>query len=91
MIDSVALIAEFLGTFLLVLMLFASGGNALMVGGALAGIILLIGKHSGAHVNPAISAAMYMKGSLSLNEFLAYAFVQVAGAVASLYTYRVFA
>jgi glycerol uptake facilitator-like aquaporin len=91
MINSTALIAEFLGTFLLVLTLFASGGNALMVGGALAGIILLVGKISGGHVNPAISAAMYMKGSLSLNEFLAYAFVQLAGGVASLYTYRVFA
>ncbi len=91
MINSTALIAEFLGTFLLVLALFASGGSALMVGGTLAGIMLLVGKLSGAHVNPAISAAMYMKGSLSLNEFLAYAFVQVTGAVASLYTYRVFA
>jgi hypothetical protein len=34
---------------------------------------------------------MFMKGSLSLNELLAYAAVQIAGAVASLYTYRVFA
>ena len=91
MIDSTALIAEFLGTFLLVLSVFASGGNAYVVGGTLAVIILLIGKLSGAHVNPAISAAMYVKGALSLNELAAYAAVQVAGGVASLYTYRVFA
>ena len=90
MIDAVALIAEFLGTFLLVLSVFAFGGNALAVGGTLAIVIALIGKQSGAHVNPAISAAMYMKGSLSLNELLAYVAVQVVGAVASLYTYRVF-
>lgn len=91
MINTTALIAEFLGTFLLVLALFASGGNAFVVGGVLAVILLLVGKLSGGHVNPAISAAMYMKGSLSLNELLSYTFVQVAGAVASLYTYRVFA
>jgi aquaporin Z len=91
MLDSVALTAEFFGTFLLVLSVFASGGNALVIGGTLALIVFLIGKRSGAHVNPAISAAMYYKGSLSMNEFLAYVAVQVAGAVASLFTYRAFA
>ena len=91
MIDATALLAEFLGTFLLVLAVFASGGSALMIGATLAVIVALIGKISGAHVNPAISAAMFVKGSLSLNELLAYAAVQIAGAVASLYTYRVFA
>ncbi len=91
MIDATALIAEFLGTFLLVLSVFASGGSALMIGATLAIVIALIGKISGAHVNPAISAAMYMKGSLSLTELFAYAAVQIIGGVASLYTYRVFA
>jgi hypothetical protein len=33
---------------------------------------------------------MYWKGSLSMNELLAYVAVQVVGAVASLYTFRVF-
>ncbi len=91
MIDATALIAEFIGTFLLVLAMFASGGSALAIGATLALIVAMIGKISGAHVNPAISTAMYMKGSLSLNELLAYIAVQVVGAVASLYTYRVFA
>lgn len=62
-----------------------------MIGATLAVIILLIGKLSGAHVNPAISAAMYAKGALSLNEFLAYSASQVAGGLVSLYAYRVFA
>lgn len=91
MINSTALLAEFLGTFLLVLSVFASGGNAFVVGGTLAGIILLIGKLSGAHVNPAISVAMFARGSLSTNELLAYVVSQVLGGVASLYAYRVFA
>jgi aquaporin Z len=91
MINSTALLAEFLGTFLLVLSVFASGGNAYVIGGTLAVIVLLIGKISGAHVNPAISAAMYVKGALSMNELGAYVASQVAGGVASLYAYRVFA
>lgn len=91
MIDATALFAEFLGTFLLVLSVFASGGSPLLVGATLALIMVLIGKISGAHVNPAISASMYMKGSLSLNELLAYSAMQLIGGVASLYTYRIFA
>ncbi len=91
MIDYIALLGEFLGTFLLVLSVFASGGNAYVVGLTLAVIILLIGKLSGAHVNPAISLAMYVKGSLSMKELLAYVVSQSAGGVASLYAYRVFA
>jgi len=91
MFDSVGLLAEFLGTFLLVLSALATNGNAYAVGGTLALVILLIGKLSGGHVNPAVSAAMYMKGSLSLKELLAYSASQVAGGVVSLYAYRVFA
>jgi len=91
MLDAVTLIAEFLGTFLLVLSVFASGGNAYVVGGTLAVVILLTGKLSGGHVNPAISTAMYVKGGLGLKELLGYVAAQVAGGVASLYAYRVFA
>jgi len=91
MASTTALFAEFLGTFLLVLSVFASGGNAYVIGGTLAVIVLLIGKISGAHVNPAISATMYVKGSLTSTELLTYVASQVAGGVASLYAYRVFA
>ena len=89
--DFVRLIAELLGTFLLVLSVFASGGNAYVIGATLAVIVLLIGKLSGAHVNPAISFAMFMKGSLSVKDLLGYTVSQVLGGVASLYAYRIFA
>ena len=90
MLDAVTLAAEFLGTFLLVLSVFASGGNAYVVGATLAVIIILTGKVSGGHVNPAISMAMYAKGALSFKELLGYVARQLAGGVASLYAYRVF-
>lgn len=90
MLDAVTLAAEFLGTFLLVLSVFASGGNAYVVGATLAVIIILTGKVSGGHVNPAISMAMYVKGAISSKELLGYVVSQVAGGIASLYAYRVF-
>ena len=89
--DFVSLIAEFLGTFLLVLSVFASSGNAYVIGATLAVVILLCKKLSGAHVNPAISFAMFMKGGLSVKEFMGYVVAQMLGGLASLYAYRVFA
>jgi aquaporin Z len=89
--DVVSLIAEFLGTFLLVLSVFASGGNAYAIGATLAVVVLLTGKLSGGHVNPAISFTMFMKGSLSVKELLAYVAAQLLGGLSSLYAYRVFA
>ena len=91
MVSFLPLLAEFLGTFLLVLSVLALGGNAFVIGGTLALVILLIGNMSGAHVNPAISLAMFIKGSLSLQEFFSFVVVQLVGATASLYAYNAFA
>ena len=91
MANVVSLLSEFLGTFLLVLSVLASGGNFGVIGLTLAVVVLLCGKLSGAHVNPAISLTMYVKGGLSLTNLLSYVAVQCAGGVASLYAYRVFA
>lgn len=91
MANIVSLLSEFLGTFLLVLAVLASGGNFAVIGLTLAVVVLLCGKLSGAHVNPAISLTMYVKGGLSLTNLLSYVAVQCAGGVASLYAYRVFA
>jgi glycerol uptake facilitator-like aquaporin len=90
-LDTTALLSEFLGTFFFALTLFASGGNPLFMGGSLALCIVLLKKYSGAHLNPAFSFAMYLRGSLSFNELLLYSAAQLTAAAASLYTYRVFA
>ena len=86
----VPFLAEFLGTFFLLASILFTG-NWLVIGLTLAGIIFVVGNVSGAHVNPAVSVAMYLKGSLGLNELVAYCIAQILGAVASLYTYNTFA
>lgn len=91
MISALPLLSEFLGTFLLVLVIIASGGNPWITGGALALVILLVGAMSGAYVNPAVSLAMYLKGALSAQEAVSYVVVQLLGGAASLYAYNAFA
>jgi aquaporin Z len=91
MVSALPLLAEFLGTFLLVLSILASGTNPWVVGGTLALIILLVGGLSGANVNPAVSLAMFVKGALSTQEFISYSVVQLLGGVASLYAFKAFA
>lgn len=88
--NTLPIISEFLGAFLLLLSILATG-NAFVIGATLAVIILLIGGVSGAHINPAVSVVMYVKGALSLNELLAYSAAQVVGGVSALYAYKSFA
>ncbi|MBQ7186323.1 MAG: aquaporin [Ruminococcus sp.] len=82
------LLAEFLGTFGLV---FFGCGTAIF-GGDLVAISLAfglsivvaaytIGKISGAHLNPAVSFAMYFDKRMSLNDAIAYSVAQIAGSV----------
>lgn len=90
MVSSLPLLAEFLGTFLLSLSFIASG-NAFIVGATVVVVMLLVGSLSGGLLNPGLSLMMYLKGALSLNEFISYCVVQLIGATASLYAYRAFA
>ena len=85
-----AYLAEFLGTFLLLISILATG-NALVIGLTLSLIIFLIGGLSGAHVNPAVSLAMFINGSLSTMDLLIYAAVQLAGGVAAVYIFNALA
>ena len=88
--NGLPLLAEFLGTFLLAMAVLASG-NALVIGGTLGLLVLLLGNVSGAYLNPAISVAMLMKGSMGTLEFLTYIVAQCAGAAGALYAYQVLA
>lgn len=83
------ILIDALGTFVLVLSVFLSGGNSLVIGTTLAAIIFLIRGISGAYVNPAISFAEYIYGSLSFAEFIWYSAGQLIAATLAvkLYSY----
>jgi aquaporin Z len=89
MIDlGVRLAAEFLGTLLFILTIIATGGSSIFTGLVLAIIIFLIGDVSGAHVNPAVSFAMFLSGSLPASTFIAYSVVQLLGGLTAVYAYK---
>lgn len=81
------LVAEFFGTFLLLMSIFATG-NALVIGLTLALDVWLLGGISGSHVNPAVSIAMLVKGAISPTEFVTYTIAQLAGATSAWYAYN---
>lgn len=82
-------IAEFIGTFFLVL--FGTGavtlGNgspiviAFAFGLAITLMVYAIGPVSGAHINPAVSLAMYINKRMSLTDMVAYWVSQILGAI----------
>ena len=83
-----AYLAEYIGTFFFVLIVFASGGSPLVIGAGLALVIFLIGGISGAHVNPSISLSMFMNGSLKPVDLFSYVFAQLLGGASAYYAYK---
>ena len=73
------LVAEFLGTFLLVGVI-AFVGNPYAIGAALTVAILLVGQVSGGHFNPAVSVWAYLSGKLPSSQLLPYILAQLAAA-----------
>ena len=81
-------VAEYVGAFFFILAIFASGGNPLVIGAALALVIFLIAGVSGGHVNPAVSLSMFMNGSLKPVELFSCVFAQLLGGVSAYYAYE---
>ena len=74
-------ITEFIGTFFLVMGAALAGG----LGAALALMIMVYagGHISGAHYNPAVSLAVWIRGKLTLGDMLGYWMSQLAGGIAA--------
>jgi glycerol uptake facilitator-like aquaporin len=79
-----AMIAEFVGTFLLAAVALLTQGNPLYVGFALVGIVLAVGAMSGAYVNPLITVGAWATRRISGMRALLYLLAQVLGALAAL-------
>jgi aquaporin Z len=86
--NSSAYLAEYLGSFFFILVILMSGGNPLVIGAALALTVVLIGGISGAHVNPAVSVAQYLQGSLRPVDLITFVLVQLVGGASAFYAFR---
>jgi aquaporin Z len=82
-------LGELLGTFILVLSILATA-NPLYITAAFLASITIISKLSGGHINPAVTLAMYMNGTLTKNQALGYIPGQLAGAVVAYYAYKAY-
>lgn len=96
------MVAEFLGTALLLATVVGSGimgaklaggnialallGNTLPTGAILVVLILIFGPVSGAHFNPAVTLAFVSRRELPWRIALAYLAAQIAGAIAGAWT-----
>jgi aquaporin Z len=87
-ITFVSYVAEYIGAFFFILSIFASGGNPLIIGAALTLVIFLVSNISGGYVNPAVSLAMYMNGSLTPTDLFSYVFAQLLGGASAYYAYK---
>jgi aquaporin Z len=81
-------VTEFIGTFFLVFTIVLTGlaGAALAplaIGVVLAALVFAGGHTSGAHYNPAVTVAVWLRGKLPTTDVLPYMLAQIAGAVAA--------
>jgi aquaporin Z len=83
-----AYVAEYLGSFFFILAILLSAGNPLVIGGSLALVVVLMGSISGAHVNPAVSVAQFLQGSLRSADLLPFIGAQLLGGASAVYAYR---
>ena len=85
------LITEALGTFFLVLTIGITAQLSLptapvAIGGILAVMVYMGGAISGAHYNPAVTFAVYLRGKIPAGEALRYAAAQIVGSTAAALT-----
>ncbi|MCB0723289.1 MAG: aquaporin family protein [Ignavibacteriae bacterium] len=72
-------ITELIGTFFLVLTI-AFTGNPIAIGLVLTALVYMGGHISGAHYNPAVSLAIYLRKKISAKDVLIYWLFQIIGA-----------
>ena len=77
---------EFIGAIFLVLAI-ALTGNPLAIGIMLMAMVYIGGHISGAHYNPAVTLAVWIRGKLNLNKVFGYMAAQVLGAFAAAYIF----
>jgi len=77
------LLVEFLGTIFFLYVILAVG-NPLAIGLALTVAIMVGGKISGGHFNPAVSVMMVAAKKMRMNDAAPYILAQIAGGLVAL-------
>lgn len=85
-----AYLVEFLGTFLFLSVIVATG-QPLLIALALLVVILLGGGISGGHFNPAVSLMFWAKGALTPQDLAGYVTAQILGGLGALTVYNALA
>src|SRR3979409_64717 len=84
MVLGAKLLTEFVGTFLFLTVIALSGPIGplapLAIGGALMVMVYMGGHVSGAHYNPAVSLAVFLRGKIGSIELVTYWVAQLVGA-----------
>src|SRR5688572_12521111 len=83
---------EFIGTFFLVLTIglsvhFSTALAALAIGSILMAMVYMGGHISGAHYNPAVTTAIWIRGKISASQAIGYYLSQILGACTAGFIY----
>ena len=76
-------LAEFVGTMFLLLVVLSTS-DAVAIGVALVLALMVVGKVSGGHLNPAITVMMAVAKKMNSNDVLPYIVAQIAGGLVAL-------
>lgn len=79
-----AIVTEFIGTFVFLSVILATG-SAIPIAVALAAVIFFGGSVSGGHFNPAVSTMMWIKGVIPAEKWAAYVIAQILGGLVALW------
>ena len=79
--------AEFLGTYIFLFVIIATG-NAWAIGLTLALVIYILGNISGGNFNPAVTVMMVYAKKQPYSDLVPYVVVQIVGGLAAFQTYK---
>ncbi len=85
------IVAEFIGTFLLVATFFYAQNQPFYIAFAMIGIVLIFGKISGAYVNPAMVAGSWITRKIKSLRAASYILAEIFGAIVAWLTLNAFA
>lgn len=80
-------LTELIGTFFLVLVIGLTG-NPIAIGGILVVMVYMGGHISGAHYNPAVTLAVYLRKKIEAKDAMMYMIFQITGAILAAVIYH---